>query len=299
MSEGGVPSVDQLSVLLTVVDAGGFAAAARRLGRAPSAISYSISSLEAQLGVPVFDRTRPRKPVLTEAGQLLLAKATAVIGEVNNFKAAVIGLRHGLEPQLSIAIDVMLHTDRVADVLKAFAEEFPTVALRLYVEALGVIGELVAAGVAGLGICGTLHTNTYGMERIDLGGIDMIPVATPSHPLTRSGIKTPGDVRRHRQLILTVRSSYDEGGRFGVFGVNNWRLADLGAKHALLLAGLGWGNMPEPLVRSDIEEGRLVRLDIPEGGGFYPLQAIYKTATPPGPAGRWLLERFLQQHRTD
>ena len=81
--------------------------------------------------------------------------------------------------------------------------------------------------------------------------------------------------------------------------MNNWRLADLGAKHALLLAGLGWGNMPEPLVRDDIGAGRLVRLNIPEGGGFYPLQAIYKTATPPGPAGRWLLERFVQRGRTD
>ena len=45
-------------------------------------------------------------------------------------------------------------------------------------------------------------------------------------------------------------------------GTKSWRLADLGAKHALLLAGVGWGNMPEPMVRDDFTAGRLKRLDL-------------------------------------
>jgi hypothetical protein len=52
--------------------------------------------------------------------------------------------------------------------------------------------------------------------------------------------------------------------------------------------------MPEPIVRADIESGRLVRLNLPDWrGGEYTLQAIYKTDTPPGPAGRWLIERLV------
>jgi hypothetical protein len=39
-------------------------------------------------------------------------------------------------------------------------------------------------------------------------------------------------------------------------GAKSWRLADLGAKHAQLLAGVGWGNMPEPIVRDDLAAGR-------------------------------------------
>jgi hypothetical protein len=56
MQAPGTPSVDQLLVLLTVVEEGSFSAAAKRLRRATSAISYAIDTLEAQLGLPLFDR---------------------------------------------------------------------------------------------------------------------------------------------------------------------------------------------------------------------------------------------------
>ena len=78
MSDPGTPSIDQLRVFLTVVEAGSFAAAGRRLGRATSAVSYTIAQLEAQLGVALFDRQRTRKPTLTQAGGAVLAKARAV-----------------------------------------------------------------------------------------------------------------------------------------------------------------------------------------------------------------------------
>ena len=87
------------------------------------------------------------------------------------------------------------------------------------------------------------------------------------------------------QLVLTDRSTLTEGRDFSVIGVRTWRLADLGSKHALLLAGIGLGNMPEPMVRDDLSTGRLKRLDLSEwSGGFYAFHAIYRTDTPPGPA---------------
>ena len=46
MSEPGIPTIDQLKVFLTVVEAGSFTAAARRLGRAVSVISYTIANLD-------------------------------------------------------------------------------------------------------------------------------------------------------------------------------------------------------------------------------------------------------------
>ena len=75
-SDPGTPTLDQLRVFLTVVEAGSFAGAARRLGRATSVVSYSIANLEAQLGLAIFDRESTRKPQLTEA-RILLNMATA------------------------------------------------------------------------------------------------------------------------------------------------------------------------------------------------------------------------------
>jgi hypothetical protein len=52
--------------------------------------------------------------------------------------------------------------------------------------------------------------------------------------------------------------------------------------------------MPEPAVRDDIAAGRLVQLNLRNWrGGEYNLQAVHKVDTPPGPAGRWLIERLV------
>lgn len=78
-----------------------------------------------------------------------------------------------------------------------------------------------------------------------------------------------------------------------------WRLADLFAKHAFLLNGLGWGGMPVHAVERDIDEGELMVLSIEDAlpsGIIIPMSAIYLTSAPPGPAGRWFIERL--KHRT-
>jgi DNA-binding transcriptional LysR family regulator len=281
---------------LTVVETGSFAAAGRRLGRATSAVSYAIANLELQLGVALFDRESTRKPVLTEAGVAVLSKARIVAGGIDDLRASVKGLLSGLEAEVALVVDVMLPTARLVDAAQAFEAKFPTVPLRLFVEALGAVAQLVQTGIAGIGVGGSLHTTMTGIEQVQVGEVEMIPVVAPQHPLAHDQPKLPGGARRHRQLVLTVRSSFTEGQDVGVLGVESWRLADLGAKHALLLAGSGWGFMPEPVVHDDLASGRLVRLDLPDiRGGFYPLQAIYRADSPPGPAAAWLIQRFESQ----
>ncbi|MEY2883827.1 MAG: transcriptional regulator, partial [Pseudomonadota bacterium] len=98
---------------------------------------------------------------------------------------------------------------------------------------------------------------------------------------------------RHLQLVLTDRSRLTEGQDFGVRAMRSWRLGDLGAKHALLRAGAGWGNMPEPMVADDLATGRLVRLQLPDWPGVtYPLELLHRADHQPGPAARWLMARL-------
>jgi DNA-binding transcriptional LysR family regulator len=296
MPDIGTPNLDQLNVFLTVVETGSFAAAGRRLGRATSAVSYAIANLEAQLGVPLFDRKGTRKPTLTEAGKAVLSEARTVSISVDSLRAKVKGLIEGLEAEVALAVDVMLPTERLVDALQAFEGEFPTVPLRLHVEALGAVRQLVQTGLADIGISGPIHPTMPGIEQIQVGAVELLPVAGPSHALARMRTIPPGEARGHRQLVLTVRSSFAEGQDFGVIGVESWRLADLGAKHDLLRAGIGWGNMPEPMIRDDLAKRRLIRLKLPDwSGGFYPLHAIYRVDTPPRPAAAWMIRRFLEQ----
>lgn len=296
MSEPGMPTIDQLRVFISVVEAGSFAGAARKLNRATSVISYTIANLELQLGVSLFDRLTTKKPQLTLEGRTVLAEARAVSNGINNLRAKVKGMLEGIEPEINLALDVMLPAARVTDALKAFREAYPNVNLKLYMEALGAVTQMVRNREASIGISGPLDVEVDGLERVGVGHVTLIPVAAPDHPLARAGRNEPGAGREHTQLVLTDRSTLTQGLEFAVVATRTWRLADLGAKHMLLKEGIGWGNMPEPMVREDIAAGRLVELDMPDcKGGQYRLQAIFQTDTPPGPAASFLISRFEGQ----
>ena len=71
--EPQAPTLDQIAVFLAIVETGSFAAAARKLGRATSVISYAVANLESQLGVTLFARAGTRTPQLTEAGRAILS----------------------------------------------------------------------------------------------------------------------------------------------------------------------------------------------------------------------------------
>jgi DNA-binding transcriptional LysR family regulator len=293
MRSPAIPSIDQLLVLLTVAEAGSFTASAKRLGRATSAISYAIDTLEAQLGLSLFDRGTTRKPKLTPQGEAVVSEARAVAHSIETLRARVRGFLDELEPEVSLAVDSMLPSDRLTTLFREFHCQFPTVPVRLSVQTLGGVEGVVRNGHARIGVGSQLHMDMTGFRRIDIKGVQVIPVAAPGHPLAQASEAAPLQARDFVQLVLSEQPA--GGSRdFGVVSLNTWRIGDQAARHKLLLAGLGWGGMPEPIVRADIESGKLVRLNLPDWrGGEYTMQAIHKIDTPPGPAGRWLIERLV------
>jgi DNA-binding transcriptional LysR family regulator len=288
-------SLDQLRTFIAAADAGSFSAGARRLRRAQSVVSQTLANLEGQLGVKLFDRSR-RSPVLTKEGVALLAEARAVVSGMDVFKARAKGLSHGLEPELSIVVDVVFPLERLTGAVAAFQAEFPAVPLRLYVEALGAVLQPVIDGRCSLGVMGSLPTAPAELTREHLLSVGWAFVASPTHPLASS--KGPISTRvlaKYRQLVLTDRSELSQGKDFGVLSPNTWRLADLGAKHAFLRAGLGWGGMPAGMIEADLANGSLVKIrleDIHEGMLVIVMSAVFRTDRPPGPAGRWLIEHL-------
>jgi len=69
-------------------------------------------------------------------------------------------------------------------------------------------------------------------------------------------------IEKHVQLVLTDRTTLTEGRDYSVLSPLTWRLADLGAKHAFLRAGLGWGHMPLHMVNADLDANALVRIRV-------------------------------------
>lgn len=299
MSLPGTPTLDQLRVMIAIVDTGSFSAAGRRLNRAQSVISYAVTNLEQVLGLVLFDRGQHR-PTLTDAGTAMLAEARRITDAVDALRARAAGLTRGLEAEVTLVVDVMFPTAILVVALEAFADTFPTVSLRLRVEALGAVLQSVLDGHSALGVSGWLAQRWPELEATTIGDVRMIPVAAPHHPLAQATPSVPdAALRGHTQLVLTDRSTLSAGEDFGVFARRTWRLGDLAAKHALLLAGLGWGNMPEAMIADDLERGRLVRLSLEAFQGQpYVLQLIRRQDHPLGPAGQWLADRLAAGMRS-
>ncbi|GGC66516.1 LysR family transcriptional regulator [Undibacterium terreum] len=288
-------SLDQLRTFIAAVDEGSFSAAARKLNRVQSAVSGWVSSLEEQIGVILFDRTG-RFPKLTPEGILLLADARNIVSGVDTLKARAKLMAAGLETELSVVVDVFYPTAVISKVAKEFSNRFPLTPLRLYVEGLGAAYQPVLDGRCSLGILVALPVTFPSLVSERLGETSLVMVAASNHPLARFKHRVPRrELAKHVQLVLTDRSELLAGRDYGVLSPLTWRLGDLSTKYAFLKDCVGWGSMPLHMVARDIGEGTLRVLDIddmPRSGMMLTVSAYHPASEPPGPAGRWFIDRL-------
>ena len=256
------------------------------------------------MGTALFDRTSYR-PALTEAGRSLLPRARLIADEMHALVDHAQGIAAGLEPELTLVVDAMFPMCLLLDALRTFGGRFPSVPPRIYVESLGATAELVLNGTCAIGLMVSFSSDFAPLQRRPLSDITLIPVAAPTHPLARfDGPVSREELGRHVQLVLSDRSGLTGTRDYGVLSSQTWRLADLGAKHAMLAAGLGWGSLPAHLIVDDLKTGRLRQIHLPaEAGGdgpiILPLCTGYCRDRPPGPAGRWLLEHLGRMMATN
>lgn len=289
-------SLDQLRVFRAVAESGSFSAAARKMHRVQSAVTYAIQKLEQQVGKELFDRSGYR-PVLSVAGRALLPRALRILEEFTAFNVQARAIAGGVEPELSLVVDPTYPTPTVVTALRALQDRFPEVQLRVQVETLGAAAQAVVDGSADLGIALQFAADSPDLLAIPLGELDLVPVAAASHPLAKIQGRIPlQSLRNARQLVLSDRSPLTRGREFSVISTHTWRLADLGARHEMLLAGLGWGSMPMHMVADDLATGRLVKLDLRWPDGSRPPRPVAvlvrRHDKALGPAGTYLAEQI-------
>ena len=291
-------SLDQLRTFIAAADEGSFSAAGRRLRRAQSVVSQTLANLEGQLGVKLFDRSG-HLPVLTDQGRALLADARMVAGDVDLLKARAKSLAGGLEPELSVAVDVMFPVSVFTHTVAVFQKEFPATLLRFDIESSAVI-EPVLDGRCAIGVVGSWALVPPQLTHETLLTIRVPMVVSPQHPLaTRRGRIPIAVLAEHTQI-----SHIDPCDLSLVLGAARakypkiWRLSHLGAKLAFLRAGFGFGGKPMHAIEADLASGALVEItaeDAPTGGHVLEMGAVYRTDSPPGPAGRWFIDHLKQE----
>ena len=292
----GAITLDQLRTFVAVVDEGSFSAAGRKLRRVQSAVSHAMANLESQLGVKLWERTK-KVPTLTPQGASILVAARRICSEMDALGEVAEGLAGGLEPTVAFAVDAVLPVRIVVDACREFRDRFPTVQLRLFTDTMSAVAALVLDGKCDLGVIGP-SAQAPGLEREHLMVVRMLPVAAKGHPLAAIAGPIPGRVlAEHVNIVFSERATARPTPDQGVLSANTWRVADLAVKHALILGGLGWGNMPEHRVADDLRAGRLVRIrpaQWAEDEWQLSMSVVHRRDVPKGPAARWLMGRLRE-----
>jgi DNA-binding transcriptional LysR family regulator len=293
-------SLDQLRTFIAAVDEGSFSAAGRRLRRAQSVVSQTLANLEGQLGVKLFDRST-RFPVLTEQGRALLADARVVAGNVDLFKARAKSFAGGLEPELSVAVDMMFPPAPFTAAVAAFQQTFPSTLLNFDVESSAVV-EPVLDGRCGVGVVGSwaIAPSQLAYERLLTVRIPI--VVSSQHPLAKHRGPIPAAISaKHVFLTHVDQADISQAQRFILKPARLWRLSHLETKLAFLRAGLGYAGMPLHMIEADLASGALVQIrleDSPAEGYVISMSAIYRIDSPPGPAGRWFIDFLKREDAT-
>ncbi|MEK8047076.1 LysR substrate-binding domain-containing protein [Ideonella margarita] len=262
---------DALAMMDTIARTGSFAAAARELGKVPSALTYSVRQLEDALDVLLFDR-RSRQAELTAAGEELLNEGRRLLAEMEAVANRVRRVSTGWEAQLTIAIDDALSRRTLLELSEAFYAlrpdghpQGPGTRLRLRAEVMAGTWEALVSGQADLaiGIPGEV-LGSPGIEMKPLGELQFVYVMAPHHPL--ASLPEPLDdlqIVQHRAVAVA-----DSAQRLSPQTVNLLSGQDvltvptMQMKIDALLRGLGAGFVPLSMVHDHLGAGHLVSREV-------------------------------------
>src|SRR6476646_7095806 len=125
-AEQRMDRIDALKAFVATIDEGSLAAAGRKLGRSPAAVSRAVAYLEAHVGVPLLHRTT-RSIKLSEAGERYALACRRVLSELEEADRQAAGERSVPRGTLTLTSTVFAGVELLRPVVDAFMEEYPTV----------------------------------------------------------------------------------------------------------------------------------------------------------------------------
>ncbi len=309
---------DALLMMDTIARTGSFAAAARELGKVPSALTYSVRQLEDALDVLLFDRSS-RQAQLTAAGRELLFEGRRLLQEMDAVANRVRRVASGWETQLCISVEDILAMPVIFELVQAFcavrdardardarqpvaagvasdsADTGPATRLRLRTDVLAGTWEALVSGQADLAIgVSDEHANPGGIELRPLGEVPFVYCMAPHHPLAAvDGPLVDAQLVHHRAVAVADTAQRTTPMTVNLLpGQDVLTVPNMRAKLEALLRHLGCGYVPEPLARPHLVAGRLVAR--PTARGTFGARLHYAWRAERGDPGAMGLGRALQ-----
>ncbi len=256
-------TLDEWEILHTVVQSGGFAAAAKKLNRSQSTISYAIGRLEDQLGVKLFD-IKGRKAHLTETARVLLADAEPLLSGFVQLEQRARSLVSGGESEIRLSVDSLYPNARLFEALTEFARRFSYVHPRVRQSTfLSSSTEFITHG-ADLCITGLISREYFAKPILE---IRLQAVARFDHPLGMK--KRPlllADLVQH--LAVSIEAVGGGEPRHQPRTPSQRFLAVNTVETAIeaVRSGLCFGWLPVYRIQDDLDSGHLTPLNLPVGG---------------------------------
>jgi DNA-binding transcriptional LysR family regulator len=257
---------DQLVAFLAVAGAGSFTAASGALHKSQPAVSKLVRNLEEEIGVELFDR-REYRATLTDAGRLFHERAAIVIEATESLKTFGMQLAGTAEPIVRLAVEAVTPLGPIMEILRVLKERYQSVRFELGTERLAGAADALRDERADLAVATKLGTEAATLEAARYASVRVLPVVRADHPLATCGVPIPPSLlRAHPQIVL--RDSATQGTHSPSLNVLEgglrWSVTDVLAKKEVILAGMGWGGLPEHVVADELACGQLAALRVPE-----------------------------------
>lgn len=286
-------SIEELEALITIMHCGSFRAAAEKLHKSQSSVSYAIKNIEDELEVEIFDRST-YTPKLTAAGELIYNKAKNILGLHSELMDISSYISAGIEAKINIVFSVVFPTHTLKNILQQFTCKFPQTQLGISFASFEGTVNFLLEHKADIVVSSDYATSDI-LEKEFFSKIEFIPVADPQHPATQEGF----DERRlssMTEIVVGERALTADITPSGqIEHPNTWHVMDYELKKQLLLAGLGWGYMPQDLICKELENNQLVQLPCTRTKHINLYLMRHKSSCH-GPAASYLWELLMPRH---
>lgn len=202
-----------IGVFVAVVDANGFAGAARKLGISPPAVTRAINELETQLGVRLLTRTT-RVVRVTDPGARYVEDCRRILADVAEANESVGGMHSAPRGRLTLTAPVLFGAKYVTPIVTEYLQRYPEVSASCWF--LDRVVNLIEEGVDAAVRIGELPDSS--MQAIPVGHVRRVICGAPDY-LEQHGIpQTPDELRQHPIISAS-----------GVTPTPEWRLKQDGA----------------------------------------------------------------------
>lgn len=254
-------TLEQLLTIEAIVKEGSFKAAADYLHKSQPSISMAIKKLEEEYQLNLFSRDEYR-PSLTADGKVFYQKVRALLREYRELAALAQQMSKGVEPEIRVSIDAVSPISVVLKFLKNFFNKHPSTKLVLQFEVLSGTIERLIDGDVDIAITPKPYIE-HNFDMRPMTRTKMISVI--SSQLVKGEKKiTDAFLRNHNQIILADSARRIPKVNSGLLeGSKNITVNDIGFKKELIVQGLGWGGLPQDIIKGELASKKLIPIKTP------------------------------------